>query len=315
MRRIFEVFMKPVATEVIYTEYNKANCREPMLSHSVPSRPWQKVGMDIFHFGHFDYLVITDYCSRWIERVTLQSKTASGVISKLKPIFARLAIPERIICDNMPYSSLEFRQFAKSWDFVVCTSSPLHPKSNGLAEKSVSIMKNMLRKTNDAGRDVYLSLVMYRNSPLGDVNLSPAQLIFGRRVRTKLPAAQVLFQPEKGNTSLTPRLQERQVKSKSRYDSKAREWTPLSMGDSVLLQNGRVWEPALITGTADTPRSYWVKNSNNRIVRSNRIMLRVNSNEYSQTGIELGDLQNGNEKSINSCPSPRPQEYGQYAGS
>lgn len=37
-------------------------------------------------------------------------------------------------------------------------------------------------------------------------------------------------------------------------------------------------------------------------------MLRGNSNEYTPAGNEKGDLHNGNEeKSLNSCPSPRPQ--------
>ena len=43
------------------------------------------------------------------------------------------------------------------------TSSPKHPQSNGLAEKTVGIIKNLIKKSGD---EFYLGLLAYRFTPL-----------------------------------------------------------------------------------------------------------------------------------------------------
>ena len=49
--------------------------------------------------------------------------------------------------DNGPqYSSSSFKKFAKDWGFQHITSSPEYPRSNGLAEKTVQRVKNLLEK-------------------------------------------------------------------------------------------------------------------------------------------------------------------------
>lgn len=79
----------------------------------------------------------------------------------------------------MPFQSFEFKKFAKDLDINVLSSSPLYPKSNGLSEKAVHIVKRMLDKS---GLDnLWLSLLEYRNTPLSDLEVSPTQLIFGKK--------------------------------------------------------------------------------------------------------------------------------------
>ena len=52
-----------------------------------------------------------------------------------------------------------------------------------MAERAVGVVKNILRKV----RDVNVVLMEYRNTPISGLNLSPANLLFNRRLRTKLP--------------------------------------------------------------------------------------------------------------------------------
>ena len=82
------------------------------------------------------------------------------MIIHTKSIFARHGIPKSVRSDNGPqFSAMEYSKFAEEWGFAHITSSPYHPQSNGLAEKSVQIIKQMLNKSKRDGQDSYLSLL------------------------------------------------------------------------------------------------------------------------------------------------------------
>ena len=97
----------------ICAKFRRANEKLPMISHEIPIRPWAKLGMDIFHFGGHEYLVVVDFFSKYPEVAHLKNKTANGVITVLKEIFAIHGIPEETISDNMPFASSAFKAFAK----------------------------------------------------------------------------------------------------------------------------------------------------------------------------------------------------------
>ena len=68
------------------------------------------------------------------------------------------------------------------------TSSAYHPESNGHAEQAVKSAKHLLRKLNSNLAQFRSHLQAWRNTPRAD-GFSPAQLFFGRRLRTGLPMA------------------------------------------------------------------------------------------------------------------------------
>ena len=146
----------------ICQEYQMLNIKEPMTMSELPSRPWQIVATDLFHFKGCDYLLIVDYYSRFFEIAKLPSTTAKSVICHTKSIFARHGIPNVIRSDNGPqFSSNEFKQFSQQWGFSHISVSPYHPQANGLAEKYVQIVKRLLTKANETQSDPYLSLLEY----------------------------------------------------------------------------------------------------------------------------------------------------------
>ena len=121
--------------------------KEPLQSHEVPSRPWQKLGTDMFTWNDKQFLITVDYYSRYFELDEMTSTTSNSVIKKLCHHFARHGIPETLISDNGPqYISEEFKRFSNAWDFKHVTSSPLYSQSNGLAEKTVQTAKMLLSK-------------------------------------------------------------------------------------------------------------------------------------------------------------------------
>ena len=185
-----------VSTCSICANYRNALPREPLKSHDPPMYPSEKIGADLYSFDSTDYIIATDYYSGYPEIARLPSTKAKSVINFLKDWFCRYGKPETVFTDNGPqFDCEEFRDFVKKWDFVHETSSPYHSRSNGLVERSIQTVKNMLKKSIDGKSDFKLALLIYRNSPL-KCGFSPSQLFFNRRLRDNLPVAKQLLAPD-----------------------------------------------------------------------------------------------------------------------
>ena len=114
----------------------------------------------------------------------------------MKPVFARHSTPDEVVADNMPFSSKECSRFAQEWGLKISTSSPHYLQSNGMSERTIQIIKNLLRKADDAGNDPYIALLEYRNTPITKMQESPAQLLMSRMLKSKLPTPRPFLGPE-----------------------------------------------------------------------------------------------------------------------
>ncbi|XP_054874059.1 uncharacterized protein K02A2.6-like [Amphiprion ocellaris] len=142
-------------------EMRRAQRREPLIPTPLPERPWKRVAIDLCEHNQHTYLVLSDYYSRFLEILDLPSTTSSKVIQKIKGVFARYGIPDEVVSDNGPqFSSAEFKEFAKRFDFKHCTSSPHHPQGNGHAERAVQTAKKIMKQD-----DPLMALMCYRSTP------------------------------------------------------------------------------------------------------------------------------------------------------
>ena len=131
MSQQIQEFVKKCA---ICAKESRANL-QPMIATQLPDYPWQRVGTDLFQLKGSTYIIVIDYFSRYPEVIKLKGTTSGHVIDALKAVFSRHGIPETVVSDNGPqYSSQEFTDFARQYDFCHLTSSPLYPQSNGQAE-------------------------------------------------------------------------------------------------------------------------------------------------------------------------------------
>ena len=180
-------------------ENRKSNPKEPLKPHPAPKRAWSKVGTDLFHMGTKTYLIVVDYYSKFPEVVLLDNTTSQGVITAMKSIFSRHGIPDQVVSDGGPqYSSHKFKEFAAKWQFEHKMSSPRFPQSNGMAERNVQTVKNMLKKAIKSHQDPYLTLLEYRNTPIDPANNlgSPSQLLMSRRTKTTIPINPKMLEPK-----------------------------------------------------------------------------------------------------------------------
>lgn len=148
--------------------------KEPMICHELPSRPWEKIAVDLFYLNVTDFMVTVDYYSSFFEVDRMTSKTADEVVKKLKAHLARHGIPDQFVSDNgQPFSSAKFQQFADTYGFEHIKSSPTYPQSNGKVENTVKTAKHLLEKAVKSEQDPYLALLDWRNTPTEILNSSP----------------------------------------------------------------------------------------------------------------------------------------------
>ena len=82
--------------------YRPEQCKEPLLPHDIPSRPWSRVGIDLLQLYDQHYLVTVDYFSNLFEVDKLSTTSATQVITKLRIHFARAVIPDVLVSDTGP---------------------------------------------------------------------------------------------------------------------------------------------------------------------------------------------------------------------
>lgn len=263
-------------------KYRPANYREPLLPHTVPKLRFNKIGADILEFGCKSYLVVIDHFSHWIECILLKDKTAESVINAFQEIFIRFGYPTYIIADNLPFISSRLKKYYRAKDITIKTCSPHYHQSNGLAEKAVNICKQMIKKSLDENSDFRESVMEYNNSPIINLNASPAQILQSRILKSQLPLSDAKLQPRIQN-NIYKQLCKQKDKVKIQYDKMVRRYPfEYKKGDKVVIRSNidKIWYKATILEKANEPRSYWVrKEDNNRIVRRNTSQIKLSFTE------------------------------------
>ena len=229
--------------------------------------------MDLFELFKEQYLLVVDYYSRYIELALVRSTTTASVINHTKSIFARHGIPQIIVSDNGPqFASKQFEEFAQKYEFTHITSSPAYPQANGEAEKAVQTAKSLLTKAEDP----YLALLAYRATPL-EQGLSPAELLFGRKLRTKLPTVPSQFSPDEGKEKA--KRKEFRKKDKLEKQRQKRDFDRVHHArPASALQPGKpVWvKPAQSPGTVIQTlqnRDYKVQTPHEQLRRNRRLLM------------------------------------------
>ena len=257
-------------------KYQRNQQKEPMISTEVPELPYQFISTDLFEFDGKHYLVTVDNYSDFFEVDYLHDQTSKEVIHKLKAHFARNGIPETVTSDNGPcYNSREFAAFSEAWGFEHITSSPGYPQSNGKAESAVKIAKTIMKKALDSKTDPYLAFLEVRNIPGEKVRSSPAQRLFGRRTRTKVPSSKNLLKPHIASDVNEQLINRKQSQAKY-YNRGTHELVELKPGQEVMFKAPRSdkWVKAKVNNQVDV-RSYQIATEDGRLYRRNRRQIRT----------------------------------------
>ena len=120
IRRARDVIFWPGMTAEIHqlvsvcNEFLQKQTKEPLMTYTIPTHPWQMVAQDLFMLNNQNYLVTIDYFSDYWELDILQDTTSETVVNCTKAQFARFGIPETVLTDNGPqFQAEQYANFAK----------------------------------------------------------------------------------------------------------------------------------------------------------------------------------------------------------
>ena len=167
---------------------------EPLHPSTMPSRPWETVHIDLcglFPTGE-SLLVCVDTCSRWAEVAILHTITSKVIIHHLQKFFATHGLPEQVVSDNgSNLVSIEIESFFSSNGIHHWKVTPYWLQANATVEQFNRTIEKAIRTAHIEGKDWRQELdpflFSYRATPPAMTRVSPAKIMFGRDIRTKLP--------------------------------------------------------------------------------------------------------------------------------
>ncbi|XP_046746420.1 uncharacterized protein K02A2.6-like [Diprion similis] len=246
---------------------------EPMTRTTLPSGPWELVSMDFLGplpSGHY-LLVLVDYYSRFYEVEIMMSITASKLLERLKVIFARYGIPNTIISDNgRTFIEKEFKAYMEEHGIHHHYTTPLWPSANGEVERQNRSIEKRLRIAQATGKDwkeeLWKYLFAYRTTPHNTTGVTPAELMFKRNIRTKLPDL-TLTNTEPNDEEIRDRDRLNKGKGKIYADDRRNaKPTQISEGDLVLIQQQK--RNKLTTPFKSTPLTVVQKDGNSIVAET-----------------------------------------------
>jgi len=229
---------------------SRPNPPEPIRSTNLPEGPWQDLAVDFLGplpSGE-SVLVVVDYYSRYYELDIMRSTTAEKTVDSLKRIFARHGLPLSISSDNGPqFRSEVFANYMTDNGIAHHKVTPKWPQANGEVERQNQSLEKRMKIAQVEGTGWKSAMVSYmaayRATPHATTGKSPAELLFGRKIRTKLPelTGEFIDQEVRDHDA------ERKGMAKMYADKKrGAVESDISPGDMVLLKREQ-------TGKLDTP--------------------------------------------------------------
>ena len=275
--------------------YRPSNVPEPLTQDSLPTRPFEVTGADLFSYGNHEYLVYADRYSGYPYVAKYNnSPSTTMIIKELRHFFALTGIPNILRTDGGPqFASATMREYLKEIGVTWIPSSPHHHQSNGFAEAMVKSVKHVLAKTGgDINSQEFADgMLELRNTPRED-GLSPAQRLFRRPLRTRVPIHEsVLNTPLKDTSEADAKRLRNQKKKKNHYDRNTRGLPTIATGSHVFVQDpaSKKWNrSALVNGRNDEHNYCLTFEDTGRVTWRNRkfLNLKVRPDEQPATSSE-----------------------------
>lgn len=207
----------------------------------IAQAPFERVHIDFFQLKNLQFLIVVDAHSKWLEAFEMKTTKSYEVEEKLRSFFTNFGIPRTVVSDNGPnLVSKDLQRFFNKNGIKRLTSPPFSPKSNGQAEICVKTVKTKLKAALESSNErisVLLArfLLNYRNSVHSTTGKSPAELVFGRKLRTKLDLLREI--PLKATVSQEQAIENMEKKNEKLMERGMKK--DLNVGEEVMVRDYR----------------------------------------------------------------------------
>ena len=233
--------------------------QEPLKPNPLPDRPWQYVHADFKGpIGKKYYLhTVIDQYSKYPVVDVCTSTSWEQMQSMLENSMGMLGNVEMLTSDGgPPYDSREFRRYAKRMGFKHHICTPENPQANGFVEVFQKVLIKMVHtavvEKKDPRKVIHRYLASYRAAPHKTTGKSPYEMMFNRKMVTKLPQVKVKINEELDKVVRSKHDAEKE-RQKTYTDNKRRaKEKKIAPGDKILIQQKKTtikppWDPTPFT--------------------------------------------------------------------
>ena len=125
-------------------EFWQTQLKEKIIHHGIPLRPWEVLGVDVFHLNNKNYLCVIDYHSKFPVIKRMEGLSTESLIAAIKVISAKYGILHRLMSDaGTNFISEKFKRFCSRLNIEQAVSSAHHHQNNGRpkpASNSLSVL-------------------------------------------------------------------------------------------------------------------------------------------------------------------------------
>ena len=234
---------------------NPSTDQEPLKPTKLPDRPWQYIHADYkgpigkkyylhtFIDQYTKYPVVEVCTSTSWEQMEPMMENALGLFGNV----------EMVTSDGgPPYDSKEFKRMAKRMGFHHHVCTPENPQANGFVEVFQKVLVKMVHtavvERKDPRKVLHRYLASYRAAPHKTTGKSPYELMFNRKMMTKLP--QIPIKPNKRlDKEVREKHDEEKMKQKKYADQKRKaKEKEVQVGDKIMIKQKKSsvktpWDP------------------------------------------------------------------------
>ena len=135
------------------------------------------------------FLLVIDAHTKWLDVHITTTTSTVATVEALRKSFSTFGLPEVVVSDNATgFKSEDFEALMQANGVKHVCTPPYHPSLNGSVERVVQTLKGGLKKLQAGSLETKLSrfLFSYRSSPHSSTGVSPAELMFGRRLHSTI---------------------------------------------------------------------------------------------------------------------------------
>ncbi|XP_015122073.1 uncharacterized protein K02A2.6-like [Diachasma alloeum] len=203
--------------------------KTPTQPWEAPEKPWSRIHLDFAGpIAGQSFLIVVDATTKWLEVKRVSSPNSMNIIKIQRALFATFGIRGTIVYDNgTAFMSDEIKFFYNKNGIKTVYIAPYNLQANGQAERIVQTAKRSVKKLNEGDWEVKLARILLKQhiTPSSATGVSPAELMFGRKIRTALDRLPPKDEPDQDS---------------GYYSTKIRRLQP---GDRVRMRNYRAVGP------------------------------------------------------------------------